>query len=411
MSVLTRDCFAFFVALLLAAGCSLLTRIPLDAAPVAGPDESRVSTPTDLATTLEPFRAQNEIPGLVALVLHGDRIIAQGAVGVRKQGAAERITLDDQLHLGSCTKAMTATLVAMIVDEGKLRWTTTLGELFGDTVKDMHSAWRNVTLQQVLVHRGGLARGNDPGVGLDARLVAPDKSVRESRRVLVESQLSHGPESSPGAKEIYSNVGYIIAGAALEKITGRAWEDLMRERLFKPLRMVTGGYGAPGTGGRVDQPWGHDRSGHPIDPSDPRSDLPRYAGPCGTAHMTISDWAKFISLHLGGDPVSPNRRVALLSPRAFEHLHRASPGDTYAPGWAVGTFDPAKGARDSDKGMVFGHEGNNGFWYSKVLVAPEIDLAVLVVCNRGGADFGGKAVAAVAVELMQRFASNLKTSK
>src|SRR5208282_3291668 len=68
---------------------------------------------------------------------------------------AERITLDDRFHLGSCTKAMTATLVAMLVEEGKLNWTTTLGEVFADTVKPMHPAWEKVTLRQVLAHRSG----------------------------------------------------------------------------------------------------------------------------------------------------------------------------------------------------------------------------------------------------------------
>ena len=94
--------------------------------------------------------------GLAAAVLRGERIIAQGAAGVRKRGTAERITLDDQFHLGSCTKAMTATLVAMLVEEGKLNWTTTLAEVFADTVKPMHPAWEKVTLRQVLAHRAGL---------------------------------------------------------------------------------------------------------------------------------------------------------------------------------------------------------------------------------------------------------------
>src|SRR3974390_1003307 len=76
--------------------------------------------------------------GMAAAALQGERIIAQGGAGVRKRGSAERITLDNQFHLGSCTKAMTATLVAMFVENGKLNWTTTLGELFAATVKAMH---------------------------------------------------------------------------------------------------------------------------------------------------------------------------------------------------------------------------------------------------------------------------------
>ena len=62
--------------------------------------------------------------GMAAAVLRGERIIAQGAAGVRKRATAERITLAERFHLGSCTKAMTATLVAMLVEEGKLNWTT-----------------------------------------------------------------------------------------------------------------------------------------------------------------------------------------------------------------------------------------------------------------------------------------------
>src|ERR1041385_2508485 len=99
--------------------------------------------------------------GIVAAVLRGERIIAQGVAGVRKRGTAERITLENQFHLGSCTKAMTATLVAMFVEEGKLNWTTTLGEVFAGTVKPMHPVWAKVTLRQVLEHRAGLRHEPD----------------------------------------------------------------------------------------------------------------------------------------------------------------------------------------------------------------------------------------------------------
>src|SRR5512143_2400178 len=117
--------------------------------------------------------------GLAAAVLRGERIIAQGAGGVRKRGSAERITLDDLFLLNSCTKPMTATLVAMLVEEGKLNWTTTLGEVFADTVKPMHPAWEKVTLRQVLAHRSGLPL--DPhGLGwvFNLLFLAPYASLR-----------------------------------------------------------------------------------------------------------------------------------------------------------------------------------------------------------------------------------------
>src|SRR6266702_3432424 len=210
--------------------------------------------------------------GMAAAVLRGERIIAQGVAGVRKRGTAERITLDDQFQLGSCTKAMTATLVAMLVEEGKLNWTTTLGELFADTVKPMHPAWEKVTLRQVLAHRAGL-RFEPEGLAQVFNLFrAPYASLRsgpeamrpprarlgtlpQQRLEIARQALSRPPGIPPGTKFWYSNEGYILAGAVLEQLTGRAWEDLMRERLFQPLGISTGGFGPPGTAGKTDQPW------------------------------------------------------------------------------------------------------------------------------------------------------------
>jgi CubicO group peptidase (beta-lactamase class C family) len=122
--------------------------------------------------------------GMAAAVLRGERIIAQGAAGVRKRGTAERITLDDRFLLNSCTKPMTATLIAMLVEEGKLNWTTTLGELFADTVKPMHPAWEKVTLRQVLEHRAGLRLDPD-GLGRVFNLMrAPYASLRSGRELM-----------------------------------------------------------------------------------------------------------------------------------------------------------------------------------------------------------------------------------
>jgi CubicO group peptidase (beta-lactamase class C family) len=367
--------------------------------------------PAELATTLESFRARGDIPGMVALVLRGDRIIAQGAVGVRKRGMPQHVTLDDPFHLGSSSKAMTGTLVAILIEGGKLKWTTTLGDLFGDTVQDMHPDWKSVTVQQVLAHRAGFPPGNDPTALLDGRLAASKKAVTQLRQMLVASQLAQRPQTPPGTKWVYSNVGYIVVGAALEKTTGVAWEDLMRERLFKPLGITTGGFGAPGTPGKVDAPWGHDEKGNPVDPGSPDSDNPPYFGPCGSVHMTIRDWAKFVTLHLQGDPANPKRQVHLLKPESFGVLHHGKPGETYSAGLARGTIDFAKGSRPEDKAAIFGHEGSNGLWYCKMLAAPEINLAVLVACNRGGDAVGGKAVSGATLELMQRFASTGRASK
>jgi CubicO group peptidase (beta-lactamase class C family) len=347
--------------------------------------------------------------GLAAAVLRGERIIAHGAAGVRKSGSAERITLDDRFHLGSCTKAMTATLVAMLVEDGKLNWTSTLGELFADTVKPMHPAWEEVTLRQVLAHRAGLRLEAD-GLGVFREMVRPPRArqgtLPQQRLEIAKQALSRPPGIPPNTKYWYSNVGYVLAGAILEHLTGQAWEELMRARLYQPLGIRTGGFGAPGAADNTEPAWGHSPVlGKPLDPRSAAAELPLFYAPAGLAHMTVTDWAKFIALHLRGDPANPHRRAALLKLETFAEMHAippatvskgwgirglnflvtgdAAPAITYSAGWLISTATWAKGAQAEDTGRRLWHAGSNGRWNCGLVIAPEIDFAVLVACNRG----------------------------
>jgi CubicO group peptidase (beta-lactamase class C family) len=229
--------------------------------------------------------------------------------------------------------------------------------------------------------------------------------VPQQRLEIARQALSRPPVIPPDTKYWHSNEGYILAGAVPEHLTGRAWEDLMRERLFQPLGISTGGFGQPGTPGKTDQPWGHSAFvGQPIDPGSPAAQFPFYYGPAGLAHMTISDWAKFIGLHLRGDPANPHCQAALLKLDTFAELHAvvpttpyskgwvmrgitrlatgdAGPAVTYRAGWFISTSSWAKGTQPGDTGRRLWHGGSNGISHSVVCIAPEIDFAVLVACN------------------------------
>jgi CubicO group peptidase (beta-lactamase class C family) len=327
---------------------------------------------------------------MVAVVLRGDRIVAQGAAGVRRKDGAERVTLDDQFQIGSCTKAMTATLAAMLIEEGKLDWDSTVGGIFGDEAAGMDPAWRTVTLRQVLAHRAGLT---DHSLLMVRSFLLARGSFVEQRRRYVAAILSHAPEYPPGSRFVYSSSGYVLIGSALEKVTGIPWEELMRERLFRPLGIASGGFGPPGTPGAVDEPWGHGPrrvmyllmpgdGDIAFDPGRRDADYPLVYGPAGSAHMSVIDWAKFVSFQLLGDPSNPHRKTALLTEESFSRLHIPAPGESYCGGWFIDRKPWAKGPRPGDTGRVFYHQGDNGRWNCVAWVAPEIDFAVLVACNR-----------------------------
>src|ERR1051325_1565010 len=112
--------------------------------------------PRDLAPILKPIRAKYDAPALCAAIVWAGRVTAIGCDGVRRRGSSEVGTINDRFHLGSDTKSMTATLAALFVEEGKLKWTTTLGEVFADKTAKADARWSGVTLEQLLTHTAGV---------------------------------------------------------------------------------------------------------------------------------------------------------------------------------------------------------------------------------------------------------------
>ncbi len=340
----------------------------------------------DLSAELETIRRKFKFPALGAAALRGDKIIAAGMAGVHQAGGQDAATLADQFHLGSDTKAMTATLLGLFVDEGKLKWSTTVGEIFGETIPQMDPAWKRVTLAQLLQHRGGAPAQLDAG-GLWRRLWEKQGMPMDQRRELVEGVVTLPPVGEPGTRYIYSNAGYAIAGAMAEKISGTPWEELMQQKVFSPLGITSAGFGPPGIPGPASQPWGHTDAGKPMDPGNPQADNPPAIGPAGTVHMALGDWAKFVALHLRGHAANPHREVKLLQPETFDALHRAgnyATGQPYAGGWLLCTRAWAKGDRPGDCGRALMHGGSNTLWLCLAWIAPEKDLAFLAVTNQGG---------------------------
>lgn len=351
-----------------------------------------------LRSVLERIREKHNLPALAGAIVEGNQLVASGAVGVRKVGDATLVTVQDQFHLGSCTKAMTSTLIATLVEQGKLRWNTTIDEIFPELAGRMHADYRGVTLEQLLMHRGGVPTDLSPG-GLWARLWRQSGTPTQQRTVLVEGVLTRAPQARPGTKYIYSNGGYAIAGAMAERVTGKSWEELMRTMLFAPLRMGSAGFGAPGNAEAMDQPWGHTIKGDSIRPVRPgrRADNPAAIGPAGTVHANMGDWAAFAALHLIGD----QGKGSLLKPESFVKMHTPPVGGDYALGWVV-TQRPWAGAKPGAPGRVLTHAGSNTMWYCVVWIAPERNFAVLAATNAAG-DRCEKAVDEAAWGLIQHY--------
>jgi len=342
---------------------------------------------TNSTIALETIRKKHNVPALAMVVLKDGQIRDRAATGVRKQGDATLVTTNDLWHIGSCTKSMTATLAARLIAEGKLKWTTTIAEVFPELKGKMNPQYEAVTLEQLLMNRGGVP-GKPPAAAWQ-RAWAESGTPTEQRRGFIAAVLSEAPEAPPGTKMVYSNQGYAIAGAMLETITGVPYEKLIIEKLFEPLKMTTAGFGVPGQKSKIIQPWGHTKQLTLTVPV--QRDNPPAIAPGGRVHCSLDDMAKFVQLHL-----SDGSGVDWLKPDGFAKLHTPPADGDYACGWVV----LQRGWAGKRPALM--HTGSNTMWYLVMWLAPEKNFAVIVATNYGGPE-ASKACDDVAGAMIQKW--------
>lgn len=330
------------------------------------------STQDDPAKELESIRAAYGLPGLIAghFSLNGEPDVV--AVGERRSGSREKLQLDDRMHLGSCTKSMTAVLIGLLVDEGKLRWNSTLGDVFADDPRVVNSDWSSATVEQLLHHLSG-APANPPW----GNFGDPSIAVIEQRRNILHWMTDQPRKPESIGTFLYSNLGYMVLGHIVEAIRGQSWEREIQERLFEPLELQSAGFGPPSKAHGDGMPWGHRNVLGVMLATD--MDNPPALGPAGTVHMSLPDWIKYLRLHLlpddeaseeAWDPPIPLRRETLRA------LHTPATNETYAGGWIVSE-------REWAGGRILTHNGSNTFWFCVVFLAPEQKRGMLAASNYG----------------------------
>lgn len=340
---------------------------------LTSPTGNRASEPTSspgLAELLEPIREKHDLPALAGGIIHGDGTIVVAAVGVRATDSPDPVTVDDLWHIGSCTKAITATLIAALIEKEILAWETTIGESFPDLKDEIDPGWLDVTIELLLAHRSGLPEDRDPNTKIFAKVRKLDGPMIEQRRELVKLALGEAPSYPSGTRMEYANYGYVIAGAMAEAATGKPWEELIKIHVCEPLGMTSVGFGPPGDPEELDQPRGHNGN-NPVKPG-PWADNPPVLGPAGTIHLTLSDWARFIAVHVTGARGDGD----FLSPESFEKLQTPIEGGEFSMGWMV-VQRPWAG------GTALTHSGSNTIWFAVTWLAPERDFAVMALTNSG----------------------------
>ena len=234
---------------------------------------------------------------------------------------------------------------------------------------------KRVTIDDVFVSRAGLPANLTRA---EMKAAYGDAAPLERQRTAATTAALARPPRRPG-RFLYSNLGYIVIGAAIERITGLPFESALATHVLDPLGITSAGFGPPrelwGHGGRMLAlgPIGLVDLGRgaPADPERVESDNPAIMTPAGRLHVTLADWAKFQRIFLthGGGFLRPDTVERLLTP---------APGRGYrqALGWA-----PVRGRGNAS----FGQQGSNTYWIAAALIDRTRERAAMVVCNEGRA--------------------------
>lgn len=317
---------------------------------------------------LEDFVRVCRVPAVAAALVGADGSVDAEVAGTRRRGFDEPVRASDRWHIGSCAKTFTAVLWARLVEAGDAEWDMPIPAAFAD-LDDLHPGWAGVTVDDALQCRAGFAsnigRTRMEPAWLDARPLAWQRTDAARQALQV-------PPRRPG-RFAYSNLSYIVVGAAIDRLAGAAYERALADRVLKPLGIGSAGFGAP------PEIWGHPARlrlgaaglfrGRPAGPAEPKSDNPAVYASAATLHLTVEDWAAFCRIFLtgGGD---------LLRPDTIDHLLAQPPGrgTRMSMGWIKPPYL---------RGTSYSMQGSNTMWAAAALLDHDRERAALVVANDG----------------------------
>jgi CubicO group peptidase (beta-lactamase class C family) len=316
-----------------------------------------------------------KVPGLGLAIVRNDSVIYARGYGVRDVGAGTPVTGQTTFAIGSSSKAFTAAAVAMLVDDKKVSLDATAATyLPGFQLSDPYAS-RELTVRDLLSHRSGLARGELAWYGSP---FDRDEIVRRVRYL--------EPTWSFRSTFGYQNIMYIAAGQVVARVSGRSWDDFVRDRIFTPLGMRTATTSVLqlNKAGDLAMP-------HAVVDGQVRTVPWRNidnAGPAGSINATPTEMAQWVRLQLGRGTYAGQR---LISSRTFDEMHqahtvirtdsaaRANNPESHLQAYGLGWF-----LQDYRGKLIVHHGGNVDGFTALVAMMPEEKFGIVLLTNMNG---------------------------
>ncbi len=310
--------------------------------------------------------------GLAIAIVKNDSIVYAKGFGVKKLGEAAPVTPRTIFAVGSTTKAFTTAALGMLVDEGRFGWDTRATDLLkGFEVSDP-KVTREITVRDLVTHRSGLSRGDYLWMGSDL-----------SRAEVLRRVRFHQPTWSIRTTFGYQNIMYLAAGEIIPAVTGRSWDDFLRDRIFLPLGMTSTTTTVRGLDRQPDVATPHTEIDGQLMPIAYRQI--DNIGPAGSINSNVMDMAQWIRFHLNGGTVGGR---PLLSPATHQEMFVTQmwmrvgaetallyPGANFL-GYGLGWF-----LFDHAGRKVVEHSGGIDGMTTELMMVPSEKLGVIVLTN------------------------------
>ncbi|MEO6588738.1 MAG: serine hydrolase [Pyrinomonadaceae bacterium] len=316
-----------------------------------------------------------EVPGVAIVIVKDDKIILAKGYGVREIGKTDPVDADTIFAIGSSSKAFTSAALSMLVDEGKIKWNDPATKYLPNFQLYDSYASREVTVSDLLSHRVGLERGDRLWYATE---YDRDEILRRIRFLK--------PSSSFRSKFGYQNVMFLAAGQIIPSVTGKSWDEFIRERIFVPLGMNSTGTSISDFKNVKDLAAPHARIGDKVKPVAYR--FIDNIGPAGSINSNVNDMAQWLRLNLDDGKFQDKQLISPLNIKEMQAPHTIIPLEglynslyseahflNYGMGWFLSDYRGRKMVEHG--GAIDGMRGT-------VAMIPEEKIGVVILGNMNG---------------------------
>lgn len=334
--------------------------------------EAQITDFAGLDAYIERAMSEWQVPGLAIAIVRNDSVVHARGYGVRKLGEPAWIDERTMFAAASTTKAFTSALIAMLVDEKKMRWDdpATL-HLPGFQLYDPYVT-RELTIRDLLSHRSGLSRGDLSWYGTP---IDRDEVIRRVRflRPTTSFRSSYG----------YQNVMYVAASQAAARVAGRSWDQLVDERIYTPLGMDETVTSVRELAGRPNVAQPHALVEKKIVPVHYRN--VDNIGGAGAMNSNAWEMAQWVRLQLANGMYGGKQMISPAAMREMRRPHTIIQIDTLSqrlnPATHLRAYGLGWNMEDYRGRLAFAHGGNLDGMSSIVGLMPEENLGVVILVN------------------------------